>query len=75
VIPAARTTKERSAQGRRHLPAPHESGTGATKVLHRKPGASGWEIVELDWAMDRVAELIKETRDETFIDSLPTASS
>jgi len=27
--------------------------------------------VELEWAMDRVAELIKKTRDETFIEKLP----
>src|SRR2546422_546363 len=43
----------------------------ATKVLHRKPGASDWEVVELEWAMDRVAELTKKTRDETFIEKLP----
>jgi formate dehydrogenase major subunit len=40
-------------------------------VLHRKPGAREWEVVELDWAMNRVAELIKKTRDETFIERLP----
>jgi len=52
--------------------SPHNEGTNrATKVLHRKPGATDWEVVELEWAMDRVAELIKETRDETFIESLP----
>ncbi len=28
-------------------------------------------VVELEWAMDRVAELIKKTRDETFIEKLP----
>src|SRR3989454_10775800 len=43
----------------------------ATKVLHRKPGANDWEVVELEWAMDRVAELIKKTREETFIEKLP----
>jgi formate dehydrogenase major subunit len=42
----------------------------ATKVLHRKPGASDWEEVELDWAMDRIAGLVKKTRDETFIERL-----
>jgi formate dehydrogenase major subunit len=44
----------------------------STRVLHRKPGARDWEVVELDWAMDRLAELIKQTRDETFIERLPT---
>src|SRR5437879_460038 len=49
----------------------HMNPNRATKVLHRKPGASDWEVVELEWAMDRVAELIKKTRDETFIEKLP----
>jgi formate dehydrogenase major subunit len=48
----------------------HKNPNRATKVLHRKPGATAWEEVELDWAMDRVAELIKKTRDETFIEKL-----
>jgi formate dehydrogenase major subunit len=43
----------------------------ATRVLHRKPGAGDWEEVELDWAMDRIAQLVKKTRDETFIERLP----
>jgi formate dehydrogenase major subunit len=42
----------------------------ATRVLHRKPGAGDWEEVELDWAMDRIAELVKKTRDETFVERL-----
>src|SRR3954467_4920558 len=42
----------------------------ATRVLHRKPGAGDWEEVELDWAMDRITELVKKTRDETFIERL-----
>ncbi len=46
----------------------HKNPNRATKVLHRKPGATDWEEVELDWAMDRVAELVKKTRDETFVE-------
>ena len=42
----------------------------ATRVLHRKPGASDWEEVELDWAMYRIAQLVKKTRDETFVERL-----
>jgi formate dehydrogenase major subunit len=42
----------------------------ATRVLHRKPGATSWEEVELDWAMDRIAQLVKKTRDDTFIERL-----
>ncbi len=37
-----------------------------TSVLYRRPGASDWEEVDLEWATDRVAELVKETRDRTF---------
>lgn len=48
----------------------HKNPNRATKVLHRKPGATEWEEVELDWAMDRVAQLVKKTRDETFIERL-----
>ena len=40
------------------------------QVLHRAPGASEWEVWDLNRAMDRVAELVKKTRDETFIESL-----
>jgi formate dehydrogenase major subunit len=48
----------------------HKNPNRATKVLHRKPGASRWEEVSLEWAMDRVAELVKQTRDETFVERL-----
>jgi formate dehydrogenase major subunit len=49
----------------------HKNPNRATKVLHRKPGAGQWEEVELEWAMDRVTELVKRTRDETFVEWLP----
>lgn len=49
----------------------HKNPNRPTKVLHRKPGASDWEVVDLEWAMGRVAELTRKTRDETFIDRLP----
>ncbi len=48
----------------------HKNPNRATTVLHRKPGAREWEEVELDWAMDRVAALVKQTRDETFVERL-----
>ena len=48
----------------------HKNPNRATKVLHRKPGATGWQEVDLDWAMDRVAALIQKTRDETFVERL-----
>jgi formate dehydrogenase major subunit len=46
----------------------HVNPNRLTKVLHRKPGGTQWEVVELGWAMDRVAELVKTTRDETFLE-------
>ncbi len=49
----------------------HVNPNRPTKVLHRAPGATEWEVWELDRAMDRVAELVKKTRDETFIERLP----
>ncbi len=49
----------------------HKNPNRPTRALHRKPGAAQWEEVDLDWAMDRVAALVKKTRDETFIERLP----
>ena len=40
-------------------------------MLHRAPGATEWEVWDLNRAMDRVADLMKKTRDETFIERLP----
>src|SRR5688572_29219342 len=48
----------------------HINPNRPTKVLHRAPGAADWEVWDLNWAMDRVAELVKKTRDETFIERL-----
>jgi formate dehydrogenase major subunit len=39
--------------------------------MHRRPGATDWEPMEIDAALDRVAELVSRTRDETFIERLP----
>jgi formate dehydrogenase major subunit len=48
----------------------HVNRNRETRVLHRKPGAAEWEEVELDWAMDRVAQLVEKTRNETFVERL-----
>jgi len=38
-----------------------------TKVWYRAPGATEWDKTKtLDWAMDRIAQLVKKTRDENF---------
>jgi formate dehydrogenase major subunit len=36
------------------------------KVMYRAPGADRWEEKSWDWALDRIARLMKETRDRTF---------
>ena len=41
------------------------------KVKYRRPYADHWEEVSLDWAMERIAQLVKRTRDETFVRALP----
>jgi formate dehydrogenase major subunit len=48
----------------------HVNPNRPTQVLHRAPGATEWEVWDLDRAMDRVAELVKKTRDETFVEKL-----
>jgi formate dehydrogenase major subunit len=48
----------------------HINPNRPTQVLHRAPGATEWEVWDLNRAMERVAELIKKTRDETFIEKL-----
>ncbi len=48
----------------------HINPNRPTKVLHRAPGAAEWEVWSLDRAMERIAQLVKQTRDETFIERL-----
>jgi formate dehydrogenase major subunit len=38
----------------------------AKQVLHRRPGATRWEAIPLEQAMEMVAERVKRTRDETW---------
>ena len=49
----------------------HVNPNRLTQVLHRAPGATNWEVWDLNRAMDRIAELVKKTRDETFVETLP----
>jgi formate dehydrogenase major subunit len=39
-----------------------------TRVLHRRPGASSWEEMDLDVAMDRVADLVWASRARGWVD-------
>ena len=48
----------------------HINPNRPTQVLHRAPGAAEWEVWELNRAMDRVAELMRKTRDDTFTEKL-----
>jgi len=49
----------------------HINPNRATEVLHRAPGATAWTTMPLAEAMDRVAALVKETRDATFQETTP----
>src|SRR5262245_26646440 len=42
-----------------------------TKVLYRAPRATAWETKTLDWAMDRIAHLVQQTREApgSFVES------
>lgn len=42
-----------------------------TKVRYRAPYATEWQEKPLDWAMERIAQRLKQTRDETFVEKLP----
>ena len=42
-----------------------------TSVLYRAPYSAKWETKPLDWAMERIAQVTKKTRDETFAERLP----
>jgi formate dehydrogenase major subunit len=37
------------------------------KVLYRKPQGAAWEEKSWDWALERIAERVKETRDKNFM--------
>ncbi len=39
-----------------------------TKVKYRAPYSEKWEEKPLEWAMDRIAQLVKKTRDDNFIE-------
>lgn len=40
-----------------------------TTVKYRPPYATEWEERSLDWAMERIAQLVKQTRDETWTET------
>ncbi len=42
-----------------------------TKVKYRARGSDHWQEVSLEWAMERIAQLVKKARDETFVHQTP----
>ena len=40
-------------------------------VRYRAPYSDHWEERPLEWAMDRIANLVKETRDRNFVERMP----
>ncbi len=45
-----------------------DNGQRITKVLYRRPGGADWEEKDWDWAFERLARKIKETRDTNWTD-------
>ncbi len=41
-----------------------------TQILYRAPYSDHWEVKPLDWAMEQIAQRVKQTRDETFVERL-----
>src|ERR1043166_10236908 len=48
----------------------HVNPNRPTQVLHRAAGAAEWEVWDIERAMARITELVKKTRDDTFIEKL-----
>jgi formate dehydrogenase major subunit len=46
----------------------HVNPDRLTKVLYRAPFSDHWETRSLEWAMERTAQLLKETRDPNWVD-------
>ena len=42
-----------------------------TQVLYRAPYSDHWEVKSLEWALEQIAQRVKKTRDETFVERLP----
>lgn len=40
--------------------------TRVKKPMYRAPGSTAWKEVEWDWALDKIARLVKESRDKSF---------
>jgi formate dehydrogenase major subunit len=45
------------------------------QVLHRRPGGTRWEVLDLEDAMERVATRVWETRNETWEETAPNGQT
>lgn len=52
-----------------------KSSERLTKVKYRAPYSDHWEERPLEWAMERIAQRVKQTRDETFVRELPDGTT
>jgi formate dehydrogenase major subunit len=43
------------------------------RVMYRAPRSTQWEGKSWDWAIDQIAQRVKQTRDETFVRSVKVA--
>ncbi len=43
-----------------------KNDTRVLKPMYRAPGADSWKEVEWDWALDKIAKNVKESRDKSF---------
>lgn len=41
-----------------------------TRALYRRPGGADWEPIELERAMDMIAQRVKDTRDATWVETV-----
>lgn len=46
--------------------------TRVKKPMYREPGGTAWKEVEWDWALDRIARLVKDSRDKNFKTTVKT---
>jgi formate dehydrogenase major subunit len=44
----------------------HHNPHRIKQVLWRAPYSKQWQVKSVDWALDRIAQLVKKTRDENF---------
>jgi formate dehydrogenase major subunit len=49
----------------------HHNPHRVKNVMWRAPYSDRWEVKTLDWALDRIAGLVKKTRDEGYVETHP----